>query len=493
MISAPGQEQSFFASIRSDWSATIIFQYRGRECAKLENRQLCRGDDTLIMASLVSQPIDAINGSVTIPGDKSISHRAVLFAGLTVGETHIRGLLEGEDVKCTLAAMTHLGCVTEQTGPGDWIISGRGIGGLSPYDGVLDMGNSGTAARLLLGVLASHPFTSFLTGDESLCSRPMARVTTPLGQMGAQFVTADGDKLPLTVTGATTALPISYTLPVPSAQVKSAVLLAGLNAPGETTVIEPAATRDHTERMLRHFGGDIRMTETADGGKAITVIGQPELRPSPINVPADISSAAFPLVAALILPGSELSLPAIGMNPGRIGLVKSLQEMGANIDILNERTEGGEPVADLVARSSTLHGVEVPADRAPSMIDEYPILAVAAAVAEGQTVMHGLAELRVKESDRLGAMVDGLSAAGVEVSEGGDSLTVEGCAGRPRGGNVQVETHYDHRIAMSFLVLGMASERPITIDDGAAISTSFPGFIDLMNCIGGKISETVAS
>lgn len=445
------------------------------------------------MGSLVSQPIDAINGNVSIPGDKSISHRAVLFAGLTVGETHIQGLLESDDVKCTLKAMAHLGCITKQNGPGDWNISGRGIGGLSPFGGVLDMGNSGTAARLLLGVLASHPFTSFMTGDGSLCSRPMARVTTPLGQMGAQFFAADGDKLPLTVIGAKTALPISYTLPMPSAQVKSALLLAGLNAPGQTTVIEPAATRDHTERMLRHFGGDVCVTKAANGSKVITVIGQPELTPSSINVPADISSAAFPLVAALILPNSEISLPSIGMNPGRIGLLKSLREMGANIAIENERTEGGEPVADLVAGSSKLHGACIPASRAPSMIDEYPILAIAAAVAKGQTVMHGLAELRVKESDRLGAIVDGLLAAGVRVHQDKDNLTVEGCGGRPRGGNAQVETRYDHRIAMSFLVLGMASEHSITIDDGTAISTSFPGFIDLMNSLGGKFSEPVAS
>lgn len=445
------------------------------------------------MRSFVSQPVDAINGNVSIPGDKSISHRAVLFAGLTVGQTHIQGLLESDDVKCTLKAITHLGCVPKKRGPGDWVISGRGIGGLSPSNSVLDMGNSGTAARLLLGVLASHPFTTFMTGDESLCSRPMDRVTTPLGHMGAQFLTADGDKLPLTVTGAQIALPITYTLPVPSAQVKSAVLLAGLNAPGKTTIIEPAASRDHTERMLRHFGGHIHISKAANGGKEITVTGQPELLPSSINVPADISSAAFPLVAALILPNSEISLPAVGMNPGRIGLLKSLQEMGANINIENERTEGGEPVADLMARSSELHGIKIPAERAPSMIDEYPILAIAAAVAEGRTVMHGLAELRVKESDRLGAIVDGLSDAGVEVAQDGNSLTVEGCGGRPRGGNTLVQTHYDHRIAMSFLVLGMASENSITIDDGTAISTSFPGFIKLMNRIGGNFSETVAS
>ena len=445
------------------------------------------------MRSFVSQPVDAINGNVSIPGDKSISHRAVLFAGLTVGQTHIQGLLESDDVKCTLTAIARLGCFAKKNGPGDWIISGRGIGGLSPSNGVLDMGNSGTAARLLLGVLASHPFTTFMNGDESLCSRPMDRVTTPLGYMGAQFLTADGDRLPLTVMGAKMTLPITYTLPVPSAQVKSAVLLAGLNAPGKTTIIEPVATRDHTERMLHHFGGHIHVSKAANGGKEITITGQPELLPSSINVPADISSAAFPLVAALILPNSEISLPAVGMNPGRIGLLKSLQEMGANINIENERTEGGEPVADLMARSSKLHGVNVSADRAPSMIDEYPILAIAAAVAEGRTVMHGLAELRVKESDRLGAIVDGLSDAGVDVSQDGDSLTIEGCGKRPRGGNTRVQTHYDHRIAMSFLVLGMASENSITIDDGTAISTSFPGFIELMNRVGGNFSETVAS
>ena len=442
------------------------------------------------MQPLKSDPIDALSGTVEVPGDKSISHRAVLFGALAVGDTHIEGLLEGEDVKRTLTAITALGCKTETKGPGNWIISGRGIGGLSPHDGVLDMGNSGTAARLLLGVLASHPFTSFLTGDDSLCSRPMARVTDPLTKMGANFVMSDGGRLPLSVNGAVNPLPVSYTLPVASAQVKSAILLAGLNTPGETTVIEPAPTRDHTERMLGHFGGKIRVEGQKDGGNAVTVIGQPELAPAKISVPADISSAAFPLVAALILPGSEITLPAIGMNPGRTGLLTTLQEMGAEIDIANPREEGGEPVADLTVKAGGLHGTEVPVERAPSMIDEFPILAVAAAVANGRTTMRGLAELRVKESDRLGAIAAGLGAAGVGVEEGEDRIIIDGCAGRPAGGNdTPIETHYDHRIAMSFLILGMASERSITIDDARAITTSFPDFVPLMNRLGGKISE----
>jgi 3-phosphoshikimate 1-carboxyvinyltransferase len=447
------------------------------------------------MTPLISKPCDALTGEAVVPGDKSISHRAVLFGGLTVGETRIEGLLEGEDVKRTLAAMTALGCQAEQQGPGAWTVSGCGIGGLRPADDVLDMGNSGTAARLLLGILATHPFTSFLTGDHSLRGRPMARVTAPLSQFGASFVASPGDRLPLAVTGPATAMPISYTLPVASAQVKSAVLLAGLNAPGQTTVIEPAATRDHTERMLTHFGGDIRIAEIdpADGGgRAITVTGQPELTPAPIAVPADISSAAFPLVAALILPGSQISLPAVGMNPGRTGLIVTLKEMGADIDVANERVEGGEPVADLTVRASALHGIDVPAERAPSMIDEYPILAMAAACAEGRTAMHGLAELRVKESDRLGAVTAGLEACGINVSEGEDSLEITGVVGRPKGG-ATVASHYDHRIAMSFLVLGMASEEPVAVDDASAILTSFPGFETLMNGLGGKISEKIDS
>jgi 3-phosphoshikimate 1-carboxyvinyltransferase len=444
------------------------------------------------MTPLISHPTDAITGNASIPGDKSISHRAVLFGGLTVGETRIEGLLEGEDVICTIKAMEALGCTTESDGTGKLTISGCGVGGLSPHDGVLDMGNSGTAARLLLGVLASHPFTSFLTGDGSLCSRPMGRVTKPLSDMGARFVTADGERLPLSVTGPKTTLAISYTLPVPSAQVKSAILLAGLNTPGDTTVIEPAPTRDHTERMLRHFGGELHIETVEGGGRAITIRGQPELTPSAISVPADISSAAFPLVAALILPDSELRLPAVGMNTGRTGLLTTLRDMGANIEVSNERNEGGEPVADLVARSSTLHGVSVPADRAPSMIDEYPILAVAASCAQGKTVMHGLAELRVKESDRLGAITKGLRASGVSVDDGEDSLIIEGCGGRPIG-NALVETHYDHRIAMSFLVLGMARKKPISIDDGTAISTSFPNFIELFNELGANILQSIPS
>ncbi len=437
------------------------------------------------MRPLTAQPSEALTGSAQIPGDKSISHRALMIGALAVGETTIRGLLEGEDVLRTAAAMTALGAEIHRGDDGAWRVWGRGLGGLTAPDQVLDLGNSGTGARLLMGILAGHPVTATLTGDASLRARPMARVIAPLGEMGARFVAREGGRLPLTVTGAARPSPLRYRLPVASAQVKSAILLAGLNAPGRTTVIEPVPTRDHSELMLRHFGATVTVEETEEG-RAIAVTGQPELRGRPIEVPADPSAAAFALVAALILPGSELRLPGVGVNPHRAGLFQTLQEMGAALSLENRRERAGEPVADLVARAGPLEGIEVPAARAPSMIDEYPVLAAAAACARGRTVMNGLGELRVKESDRLAAVARGLAACGVEVEEGEDRLVVHGCGGRPPGG-ATIETGLDHRIAMSFLVLGLAAERPVTIDDAATIETSFPGFAKLMTALGAKI------
>lgn len=438
------------------------------------------------MRPLTAQPSEALNGSAQIPGDKSISHRALMIAALAVGETEIRGLLEGEDVLRTAEAMTALGAEIVREKDGAWRVWGRGLGGLTAPEGVLDLGNSGTGARLLMGVLAGHPVTATLTGDASLRARPMGRVIAPLGEMGARFAARDGGRLPLTMTGAARPSPLRYRLPVASAQVKSAILLAGLNAPGRTTVIEPAPTRDHSELMLRHFGAEVSVEQTAEG-RAIAVTGQPELAGRPVAVPADPSSAAFATVAALILPGSELRLPGVGINPHRAGLYQTLQEMGAALSFENRREQAGEPVADLVAKAGPLQGVEVPATRAPSMIDEYPVLAVAAACARGRTVMRGLGELRVKESDRLAAVARGLAACGVEVEEAADSLVVHGRGGgRPPGGGA-IETGLDHRIAMSFLVLGLAAERPVTIDDGATIETSFPGFAELMTALGAKI------
>ncbi|MAL75566.1 MAG: 3-phosphoshikimate 1-carboxyvinyltransferase [Rhodospirillaceae bacterium] len=418
-------------------------------------------------------------GTARVPGDKSISHRAVMLGGLAVGTTQIEGLLEGEDVLATAAAFRQLGADVTRHQDGAWTVTGVGLGGLREPEDILDMGNSGTAARLLLGILAGHPIRCMMTGDASLRSRPMGRVTDPLTAMGARIETRDGGRLPLMIQGADMVLPITYELPVPSAQVKSAVLLAGLMARGETAVIESVATRDHTERMLTHFGGKVSREALADGGSRIAVTGEPELTAADILVPADPSSAAFPLVAALLVPGSEVHLPNIGMNPTRIGLIKTLLEMGADIVVENERVAGGEPVADLIARHSTLHGVDVPPERAASMIDEYPILCIAASQAEGTTRMQGVSELRVKESDRIAVMATGLRANGVTVTAGEDWMQVEGRPGDVAGG-ARVATHLDHRIAMSFFVLGLVTKKPVTIDDAAPIRTSFPNFLDLM-------------
>jgi 3-phosphoshikimate 1-carboxyvinyltransferase len=428
-----------------------------------------------------------------VPGDKSISHRALLIGAIATGRTRVSGLLEGEDVLATAGALRALGVAISREDGATYVIDGAGLSGLAAPSMVLDMGNSGTGARLALGLLATHPLTAQVTGDASLVERPMGRVIEPLARMGASFLAREGTKLPLTVTGARMPVPIQYRLPVPSAQVKSSILLAGLNAPGETSVIEPEATRDHTELMLRHFGADLRVEDAADGSRQITIVGQPELIAHPVEVPGDPSSAAFATVAALIAPGSAITLPNISINALRTGLYVTLREMGADISFANQREVAGEPVADLVVRASALTGVEVPASRAPSMIDEYPILAVAAAFAEGPTVMKGLAELRVKESDRIAAIAGGLTAIGAAFEEGEDDLTVLG-NGRPRGsGNTPVPTHFDHRIAMSFLVAGVGAAGPVTIDDGAAIATSFPGFIELMNGLGTDISGADAS
>ncbi|HXQ50704.1 MAG TPA: 3-phosphoshikimate 1-carboxyvinyltransferase [Stellaceae bacterium] len=436
---------------------------------------------------LVARNAGPLRGRCRVPGDKSISHRALILGGLAIGRTRITGLLEGEDVLRTAAAMRALGASLERESEGTWLVKGAGVGGLAEPDDMLDMGNSGTGARLLMGVLATHPFTGFFTGDASLRRRPMARVATPLQQFGARFVARDGVRLPLAVIGAASPVPVAYRLPVASAQVKSAILLAGLNAPGETVVDEPNATRDHSERLLRHFGASVTVEALNDGATRIRVKGQPELQGGDLTVPGDPSSAAFLAVAALIVPGSEVTIVGVGLNPLRAGLYDTLREMGADIDFADQRIEGGEPVADLVVRASRLKGVEVPAERTPRMIDEYPVLAIAAAFAEGQTVMHGLAELRVKESDRLAAIADGMAANGADVAVEGDTLAVAGS--RPPRGGGEIAAKLDHRIAMAFLVLGLATERPVRIDDGATIATSFPDFAALVNGLGGAIAE----
>ncbi|MFL5269163.1 MAG: 3-phosphoshikimate 1-carboxyvinyltransferase [Stellaceae bacterium] len=437
----------------------------------------------------IARPSNSLAGTIRVPGDKSISHRALMLGALAVGRTEISGLLEGEDVLATAAAVNALGATAAPAGSGgSWTVDGIGIGGLAEPQDLLDLGNSGTAARLLLGILATHPITAFVTGDGSLRRRPMGRIVDPLSRFGARFVAREGARLPLAVTGAANPIPITYRLPVPSAQVKSAVLLAGLNTPGTTTVVEPQPTRDHTERMLRHFGAEIVTEPEEDGGRRIAVEGYPELSAAPIVVPGDPSSAAFPLVAALIVPGSDVMIEGVGVNPLRSGLFECLREMGADIALLNQREEGGEPVADIRARASDLTGTDIPAERAPRMIDEYPILAVAAACARGRTVMRGLAELRVKESDRLSAIASGLAACGVRAAIDGDDLIVDGADNLPAG-DALIATQLDHRIAMAFLVLGLAANQAVRIDDAAPIATSFPGFIAMMNQLGAAIGQ----
>ncbi len=441
------------------------------------------------MPALSLRADGSLTGRVTVPGDKSISHRALMLGALAIGDTVIDGLLEGEDVHATAAALRAMGAdiVREEpvagTAGGRWRVSGVGVGGLLQPATALDMGNSGTSTRLLMGLIASHPITATFIGDASLSARPMGRVTVPLGLMGASFAAAPGGRLPLTMIGRCPAVALRYVLPVASAQVKSAVLLAGLNTPGRTVVVEREATRDHSERMLRGFGADITIEDTPQG-RAIGVLGEAELKPQTIVVPGDISSAAFPIVAALIVAGSRVELTGVGINPTRDGLLRVLAMMGADIVVTNRREVGGEPVADLVVTASSLTGIEVPPEIAPAMIDEFPVLFVAAAFAHGATTMRGIGELRVKESDRIAVMAAGLTACGVRVEELPDGLIVHGRGGDPVPGGATVAARLDHRIAMSFAVLGLGARAAITVDDASPIATSFPGFVALMASLG---------
>lgn len=431
------------------------------------------------MNQLTSSKSGALKGIITVPGDKSISHRSLIMGALAVGESTVTGLLEGEDVLGTAAALRELGADINKDDKNVWHIHGVGIGGLTQPNKPLDMGNSGTGVRLLMGLVATHPITVTFTGDESLCSRPMKRVTIPLTEFGAHFSGNENGTLPITVKGAKMPLPISYRLPVASAQVKSAIMLAGLNTPGITTVIETIPTRDHSERIFKYFGVPIKID-----GENIQVTGQAELTPRKMAVPADPSSASFLIVAALIKEGSDILIRNVGINPARTGLFNTLIEMGGDIKFENERQECGEDVADIHVKYSELTGITVPPERAPSMIDEYPVLCIAATYAAGKTVMRGIEELRVKESDRIAIMVKGLKSCGVDVEEHDDGMTVSNSIVR---GTIPIKTSLDHRIAMSFLVLGLCAENQVTIDDGSVIETSFPGFVDLMNSVGANI------
>jgi 3-phosphoshikimate 1-carboxyvinyltransferase len=437
-------------------------------------------------ASMTARRAGPLSGTLRAPGDKSISHRALILGALAHGVTEIEGLLEGEDVKRTAAAMAAFGADVERLGPspeggGRWRVEGKG--GFSEPADVIDCGNAGTGVRLIMGAAAGFEIAATFTGDASLRGRPMNRVLKPLGEMGATWICRAGGRLPLTLRGGKLRR-IAYRLPEPSAQVKSAVLLAGLHADGGAEVIEPEATRDHTERMLRAFGAQVDVVEEGHGRRILLAGGQ-SLTGTAVRVPGDPSSAAFPLVAALITPGSQVTVEGMLLNPLRIGLLETLGDMGADLSVTNVREEGGETVADVTARHSRLTGVDVPPERAPSMIDEYPILAVAAAFAEGPTVMRGIGEMRVKESDRIALMATGLAACGVGVEEGPDSLTVIG--GSRVAGGARVATHGDHRIAMSHLILGLASDQPVAVDEPGMIATSFPGFLALMRALGAEI------
>jgi len=436
-------------------------------------------------STLTARKSSALSGNARVPGDKSISHRALIFGALATGTTRISGLLEGEDVLATGHALRALGAGIGRE-DGSWIVKGRGTGGLTQSPGELDFGNSGTGARLMMGVVAGQQVSAIFSGDESLSRRPMGRVLDPLKRMGLA-VEGEGDTLPLTLTGTPDLVPIEYELPVPSAQVKSAILLAGLHAPGRTTVLEREATRDHTERMLRFFGARVE-TADRDGVMAITVDGHAELEGRDVTVPADPSSAAFIVAAALVCESSDVTVEGVLTNPTRTGFYETLKEMGASLEFLNPREEGGEPVADIRVHHGPLNGVTVPASRAPSMIDEYPVLAAVAAYARGETRMEGLKELRVKESDRLAATLAGLTACGVKAGAGEDWLSVVGGAGVP--GGARIETHMDHRIAMSFLVLGLGADAPVTVDNADIIATSFPEFAPLMRGLGAQFGET---
>ena len=442
-----------------------------------------------------AQPMTAhksgpLRGTALVPGDKSISHRALIFGAMAVGETTITGLLEGQDVLDTAAAMQAFGATVTQHAPGAWSVQGVGVGGFREPVDVIDCGNSGTSVRLIMGAMATTQMTATFTGDASLRKRPMSRVTDPLSLFGTAAYGRSGGRLPMTVVGAANPVPVRYALPVASAQVKSAVLLAGLNAPGQTVVIEREPTRDHSERMLLGFGAQLTVENAADG-RVITLTGQPELRPQTVAVPRDPSSAAFPVCAALIVEGSDIMVPGVSQNLTRNGLYLTLVEMGADIEFQNPRLEGGEPVADLRVRfSDAMQGIEVPPDRAPSMIDEYPVLSVIAAFADGRTVMRGIKELRVKESDRIDAMARGLEACGVRVEEDADTLIVHGMgAGGVPGGGI-CKTHIDHRIAMSFLVMGMAAKAAVSVDDASPLATSFPVFETLMTGLGATLTHS---
>lgn len=430
-----------------------------------------------------------LRGVAEVPGDKSISHRALILGAMAVGKTRVTGLLEGQDVLDTAKAMQAFGATVKRNGTGDWSINGVGVGGFSEPQDVIDCGNSGTGVRLIMGAMATTAITATFTGDASLRKRPMGRVTQPLALFGAQAWGRQGGRLPMTIVGAADPVPVRYVVPVPSAQVKSAVLLAGLNAPGQTVVIEREATRDHSERMLAGFGAQLSI-EDASEGRVITLTGRPELRPQTVAVPRDPSSAAFPVCAALLVPGSDITVPGVSRNPTRDGLYVTLLEMGADIAFENPREEGGEPVADLRVRfTGDLKGIETPPARAASMIDEFPILSVVAACAVGTTTMRGVKELRVKESDRIDAMARGLEACGVRVEEDEDTLIVHGMGAGGVPGGAVCATHLDHRIAMSFLVLGLATRRAVSVDDGAPIATSFPVFEPLMQGLGAQLSR----
>ena len=438
---------------------------------------------------MTSRKAGPLTGEANVPGDKSISHRSLILGAMTVGKTEIHGLLEGHDVLDTAKAMRAFGATVTDHGNSNWTVHGVGVGGFCEPKDVIDCGNSGTGVRLIMGAMATHDITATFTGDASLNGRPMERVTDPIALFGATAHGRKGGRLPMTIVGAKNPVPIQYLVPMPSAQVKSAVLLAGLNTPGETRVIEKETTRDHTERMLKGFGADINVEDTEEG-RVITLKGYPELAPQSIIVPRDPSSAAFPVCAALICDGSDVLVPNIGLNPTRAGLFTTLRDMGANLTYENERSEGGEPVADLRARfSPNMKGVEVPPERAASMIDEYPVLSVVAAFAQGHTVMRGVKELRVKESDRIEAMANGLRTNGISVEDGEDWWIVDGCGISDVPGGGLCTTHLDHRIAMSFMILGIGSNNPVRIDDGGPIVTSFPIFEDLMNQLGARMSR----
>jgi len=427
-----------------------------------------------------------LHGRITIPGDKSISHRALMLSALAVGTSRVTGLLEGHDVLATATAMRAMGASIDRRDDGEWVVDGVGVGGLLQPRGAIEMGNSGTSTRLLMGLVASHPITVTFTGDASLSGRPMGRVIDPLSQMGADISASPGGRLPLMVRGLAPAIPLAYRLPMASAQVKSAVLLAGLNTPGVTEVIEPVPTRDHSERMLRGFGAELTVETAADGTRHIRLTGEAEFRPQTITVPGDPSSAAFFIVAALVVPGSDVNIANVGLNPTRAGLIEVLRQMGGDIELIDAREVGGEPVADLRVRHSALRGIDVDPAVAPSMIDEYPILFVAAALAEGRTVTTGLDELRVKESDRLAVMAAGLAAIGARVEESADGLVIDGTGGDALPGGATIAGHLDHRICMSFAIAGLVSKAPVTIDDMEPVATSFPNFETLLAQLQGR-------